>query len=91
MSCFFTKAKKYNQEFEMLYRKHQARDRHCERSEAISNTTVAFSAYHGRDCHGPSGLAMTFCKGSLQSKFKTFVPHQLNSKQKPEFNWCGIR
>jgi hypothetical protein len=28
---------------------------------------MAFSAYCERDCHGPSGLAMTFCKGFLQS------------------------
>ena len=32
---------------------------HCERSEAISNATMAYSAYNAGDCHGPSGLAMT--------------------------------
>ncbi len=46
----------------MPCRKHQARDRHCERSEAISDSTMAFADYHARDCHGLSGLAMTFCK-----------------------------
>jgi len=37
--------------------------------EAISKTTMAFSACNARDCHGPSGLAMTFSKGFQQSSF----------------------
>ncbi len=56
----------------MLCRKHQARGRHCERSEAISDVAMDFSAYQARDCHGPSGLAMTFCKGFLQSNYLLF-------------------
>jgi len=55
------------------------------------NTTVAFSAYHERDCHGPLGLAMAFCKGFLQSKFITFHPAPIELQQKPEFNWRGTR
>jgi len=34
-------------------------------SEAILKATMPFSAPHAKDCHGPSGLAMTFCKGFL--------------------------
>ena len=39
-------------------------------SEAISSKTMAFSVRHERDCHGPSGLAMTFCKSFLQINFE---------------------
>jgi len=51
----------------VLCRKYQAGVCHCERSEAISNVTIAFSAYNAGDCHGPSGLAMTECGAFLQS------------------------
>ena len=51
----------------MLYRKHQARVCHCERSEAISNVTRALFAYTAIDCHGPLGLAMTFRATFLQN------------------------
>ena len=44
--------------------------------EAISNTTMAFSARHTGDCHGPSGLAMTFCKGFLQNTIYFGHPSQ---------------
>ncbi len=62
----------------MLCRKRQTRFRHCERSEAISITKMAFSVRHARDCHGPEftlsaaegGLAMTFCKSFLQINFE---------------------
>jgi hypothetical protein len=33
---------KTNPKFNFLCRKHQARDRHCERSEAISNAMTGF-------------------------------------------------
>jgi hypothetical protein len=49
----------------LLCNRQQANASHCERSEAISNTPMAFSAHNARDCRGPSGLAMTSCGGGL--------------------------
>jgi hypothetical protein len=43
----------------LLSKKQHAAGRHCEQSEAISNATMDFYAYHAKDCHDPSGLAMT--------------------------------
>ncbi|MGB2809550.1 MAG: neutral/alkaline non-lysosomal ceramidase N-terminal domain-containing protein, partial [Sedimentisphaerales bacterium] len=38
-----------------------------------TNATMAFSAHNARDCHGPSGLAMTFRATFLQNMSVLFV------------------
>jgi dipeptidase len=69
----------------MLCRKHRAGVCHCERSEAISNATMAFSAHNARDCHGPSGLAMTDCGGFLQSKSGIYSTLEAKTMDKNKF------
>jgi len=63
----------------MLSKKRHATGRHCERSEAISQEAFGFCVNHARDCHGPSGLAMTFhrCfyKAISKYKIKEVIPH----------------